>query len=352
MGHISAGTVSSVLPFIQMTYLKVLFIKRPTVRFIRHAPLFISRGQQYQGGRIVELKNRMPKNRSGISTILVVVVVVVVLIVAAAAVYVVLSNNDKGGEETKEWAPGTVMKYKVEYGGSEIASIDMEIVGQNADEFFVKQTVTFGTTGIYEYGVEPKGDPEGEKTGTIDLETIDGWKTLDVWSSSGSMKSYVDPSNSIMYGGEMVMPLGETPVTVTLSLTNYDIKWQKSYSESDNIGKTYVYSGEMGGSTYSCEITCVADCVKGQYGVKYDFGGEPTYFVSDNPSGLPADAEDTGDSAIIPTIDGDKTTKKWEYTDFGEDVTTFYCDPASKMIYRFILVYEPDNIVFNLTEKP
>ncbi|MCL1810957.1 MAG: hypothetical protein FWG41_01880 [Methanomassiliicoccaceae archaeon] len=301
----------------------------------------------------------MQKDRSGIGTILIVVIVVVVLVAAAAAAYVVLSgNNDNSSDEAEETtqilAPGTVMKYdEFNAAGLKTGTIEMEILGQNADEYFLKVTVMTGMVGAYSYNLEPKDSSDGAtKTGTIQFDTIDGLKTLDVWTYPDGTKSYVDPESGIEYGGQ----IGSGSNASTLKLSVYSPVWQDedAYTESSNIGKTYEYVGTMTGSTnnYAAKIVCVADCKNGQFGVMYDLNGSALYFLSNNIQGLPTDTENTGvTDTMTGTIDGDKAVQLWKYPlSVGE--ITFCYDPASHLVYRFVIPQSSGNIDFDLSKKP
>jgi hypothetical protein len=316
----------------------------------------------------MNVEKMIRKDRSGIATLLIVLIVVVIIVVAAGAAYVVLSGNDDKGNEIKvekEWAPGT--KFTYELTPSEMfteGNAIIELLGQNADSYFTKTTVTMlvpiGTSSVqmtyYEYTLSLKEDlgvPDGAvKTGTIQIDTMDGKKTLDKWENSDTGEvHYIDPSSGIPYGGEMLMD----EEVVTLKLTQYNIAEQEkgSYTPSNAIGMTYTYSGKVGSYTYAGKVTCIADCSNGKYGIKYDLGGASTYFLSNFPQGLPTDAENTGATTSFTTIDGNKTLQEWTYGSINGDVT-FYVEASSHIVYRFVWPDSniEDGIVFNLTQKP
>jgi hypothetical protein len=140
-----------------------------------------------------------------------------------------------------------------------------------------------------------------------------------------------------------------------LKLKGKDIKQQEkgSYEPSGAIGMTYTYSGKVGSNLYAGKVVCVADCLNGKYGIKYDLGGASTYFLSDYPQGLPTDAENTVTTETISTFEGNKTLQKWTYETLDGDVM-FYVEASSHIVYRFVWPDSniEDGIVFNLTQKP
>jgi hypothetical protein len=301
----------------------------------------------------------MQKDRSGIATLLIVVIIVIILAGVAVTAYVILSSNDNGNDNgngddkpvTKQtWAPGTVMTYSLSLAGKPTGELKIEIIGQNANEYFIKQTAVFGLEGFYGYGVDYKTLPAGAvKTGTGQFETNFGTKTLEIWEytdpSGTTVKAYIDPTSNIMYKGESEI----SGLAAIYTLKGSEIKWQDSYTESGAIGKTYKYSAPGG---YGGEITCVADCMGGKYGIKYDLKAGPTYFLSNYPQGLPADAEDKETTEVISTIDGDKTLQKWVYESLSQG-TTFYVDPSTHIVYRFVVpIGSGESVTFNLTTKP
>ncbi|MCL2296153.1 MAG: hypothetical protein FWC29_03620 [Methanomassiliicoccaceae archaeon] len=284
----------------------------------------------------MKLKNKMQNDRSGIATILIVVIIVVVVVAAAGATYfLVLNKDDNNNDDNEEqtWAPGTVMEYDRLKGTTKIGTYEIRIIGQNSDEYFVSGTTkTIGSTiSTLEYGLDSKGTPAGAvKSGTITLDTMHGEKTLDIWTYEGS-KFYIDPSSGIQYGGEIM----EDGSVVTLKLTIYSPVWQTSYKESNAIGKAYEYSGTSSiGLVYSSKIECVADCLSGQYGVK--FAG--ILLLSNNPQGLPLIATNTGDPLrAIDTIHGSKQVQKWTFTMGGDTDYVVYYDPVSHIVYGFAI---------------
>lgn len=292
------------------------------------------------------------KDRSGISTILV-IAVVVILVVAAAAAYIVLSNGNNDDSDKEELAPGTVMSYDVFEGGKLTATQDQIIIGQNKNDYFVEVITTpdGGSASFTQYALAPKAQPKDpKKIGTAnDMDTCDGPMDLEIWEYTQEgvkVRAYIDPSSGVAYKEEAV----DTDAAVVL--TGYDFKWQTSYKESKSIGKTYEYV--LSGTNLVAKIKCVADCVDGKFGVKYDFnqfGGGEICFLSDNIQGLPVDATDTEETMTLAgTIDGDVTVQIWEYTEIGAGFV-FYYDPVTYIIYQFDLFSGGTTISFDLTKK-
>ncbi|MCL2148926.1 MAG: hypothetical protein FWH47_06280 [Methanomassiliicoccaceae archaeon] len=305
----------------------------------------------------MEFKKKVKLDRSGLSSILIAVIVIVVIVVAAGAAYVLLSNN--GDEEVKEKeyiAPGTVLEYDMSALGVKAGTAKFEYIGQGVDDYFLKVTymLTDGT-GFFVYAVDPKEVPDGaKKTGTTQLDTIFGKKTVDVWEfteGGATTISYVDQSNLVLvYKQE-----GELEgIPVTFDLTKYDPKWQTSYEASASIGITHEYAATgSDGANYTCKIICFADCTGGKYGVVYDIGGAKSYFLSDSPRGLPTDADNEGTTSTIGNaVYGNVSVQLWVYEAMDTDIE-FYCDSPTHTIYRFVVPEEDGtSLVFNLTKKP
>ena len=297
----------------------------------------------------MELKNKMNMDRSGISTILIAVIVIVVIAVAAAAAYVFLTGNDEGDKEVI--APGTVLEYDQLVNGEYNATLKAEYKGQNADEYFVK--ISYGN--VYEYGMEPKGMPDGaKKTGTAQLDTILGNKTVDVWEYTEdgiAVKAYADQSNPVLaYKQEWT----QSGYSVELVLSSFEPVWQTSYEESEDIGTEYTYIISYGGYSYDRKMVCIADCLDGKYGVSYDVsnfrdGIEVQYYLSNYPEGLPSDAIKVGNMTTIVLLNGEnQQVEKWTMSVPGKITSSFYCDPVTHIVYRAVFDETGAPIVFDL----
>jgi hypothetical protein len=301
----------------------------------------------------VDFRKIKQKDRSGVSTILV-IVIVLAMVVAAGAAYVVLFAEEK---ETREPAPGTMMVYERSVEGESYGTLELYIVGQNKDEYFAmaKQVIGESITTAYELSSKRTAL---KIIGTEDRETIDGTMKLtvceysfDVSGTKVQVKAYIDMSNGLVYEEEITAG-GATEVRV---LKDYDLKWQDSYKESSQIGKTYKYILKYSGYEISVELKCVADCENDQYGMVYDFIYSiypDLYFVCDGPEGLPADAEYVGTNTLTDTIDGDVATQMFELTDVYGGKWTFYYEPDSKMVYEIIINHSGVVLTIKLTEKP
>ncbi|MDR1954389.1 MAG: hypothetical protein LBP82_00330, partial [Candidatus Methanoplasma sp.] len=236
--------------------------------------------------------------------------------------------------------------------------LEQYCIGQNADEYFIMvKDVEDDEVTSTTFQMTPKKIKDLKKTGEADIETMDGRKHLDILEytteTNGALtqvKAYVDPSNELVYRIELKL-LGFTMIE---DLTEYILKWQTSYKESKSIGKTYEYECKMEGFVFDAKITCVADCLDDQYGVVYDFtlfGGGKAYFLSDDPQGLPTDAEDTGETTTLSILDEEVSVEKWKYTDAGSEIV-FYYEPNTHVIYRFVVSSAIIELVFDLTKKP
>ncbi|MCL2032236.1 MAG: hypothetical protein FWG96_03085 [Methanomassiliicoccaceae archaeon] len=302
---------------------------------------------------MMEFMKGMRKDRAGISTILVIAAVVIVVIAAAVAYIVLSADNEK-----EEVAPGTTMKYEVSMGGETLGMFEIHFIGQNADEYLIMEKEVEDASTTTAYRMSPKGGTPVKVTGTEELDTIDGKKTLQIQEftqqvsgMTAQVKAYVDPSNGLPYKEEISL-LG---MSMTQILVGYELKWQTSYKESKSVGMTYDYVCKVEGLTLDAKIVCVADCVDDQYGVMYDFtayGGGTTYFISDFPQGLPVDAEHKGGTTAITTIDGDISVELWEYVDPIDGTKLyFYIESDTHIIYRFVVDFSVAELVFDLTKK-
>ncbi len=268
--------------------------------------------------------------------LLVAVVIIVVVAVIAVGAYVVLSDNDQ------EMAPGTVFTYDISENGVEYTA-EMKIVGQNADEYLIMVTAKVGATTIIEYQLSSKGLPaDAKKVGTEEMETEFGMKTVDVWEytveESGytlNGKSYVDSSNIDLSYKDVMTMAGFSQVR---TLTDYTFEWQKSYKESDAIGKTSQYRTNVElQDPIDASVICVADCMDDQFGVTFDLSEiSPlkVYYLSGSPQGVPTDASYLF-NATIPTKDGDVEVETWRWVFVDGTTFTFYYEPNSKTLYRF-----------------
>lgn len=304
------------------------------------------------------MRSRSIKNdRSGISTMVAVLAVVIIIVIAAAAAYVVLSNDD---EETKTIAPGTIMNYDATSSLYGEYALEEKVIGQNADELFLEVKSTIGGITMLEYMVASKNMPEDAvKTGTEDIETMDGLKTLDVWEytteASGltlNVKSYDDSSTGVTYRHEA----STTGYSEVQNLTYYELVLQTSYEESENIGKTYKYVTNIEGTDFDAEIVCYADCFDDQYGIMFDLKQlalNKLYLLSDYVGGLPSSATDTEVTATLTdTIDGEVEVEIWQLTLIDSSTWDFYFEPESQVIYQFDVTAGGITYTFDLTEKP
>jgi hypothetical protein len=286
----------------------------------------------------LEKKDIIRKDRSGVSTILA-VAVIVILVVAGAAAYIVLSGGEKGeGRETI--APGTVLEYKFYANGDESGAMECTYLGQNADDYFVMwNTLKDGISKGKEYDILPKNAPKDANVTTTNLETIEGTITMEIWEYSSwigkesiQVKAYVNPSNGLMYKEERTL-YGNTNTKV---LEEYEPLWQKGYRESNSIGLTFEYNPRQPRTILTWEVRCIADCMNGMYGVEYTIGKDKRYFLSNDPQGLPVDAEDTGETIEITldTVDLTKTVRIWKIVLPEEGEILFYCELDTHIIYR------------------
>jgi len=306
----------------------------------------------------------MRDDRSGISTLLIAVVIVVIVVVAAGAAYVVLSD-DKDNEQKETLAPGTVLIFDITVNGEEAGTLEQTLIGQSSDvSFFMLKTTSKDAPAVTQYNTSSKNDlPEDlELIRTTSLDTKDGVKTVQVFkftitSAAGTLEvlSYIDPENNTLYKEEITGLVQGKEYKEVRILKEYEPVWQTSYKESKSIGKTSEYVCHFGTAVYPSKIKCIADCLNDQYGVAYDFsslGGTEVYFLSDNIQGLPTDAINTGKTELLRnTIDGDVTVEVWTLS-LGIDVFTFYYEPDSHTVYKFMLTEMGYDFVFDLTKKP
>ena len=307
-------------------------------------------------------KGKMRDDGSGISTLLIAAVIVVVVVVAAGAAYVVLSGDD---DKKEELAPGTTLLLDISFNGTEMGLFEQTILGQNKDEYFY-MLKGVGTLPLTQYGLSPKDIPkDAEITGTEPVDTFEGLKTLTVLEytteislvGSAHVKSYFDPETGVTYKSTVTYAdpasLTGAMITEVQILKDYDIILQESYKQSKSIGKTYEYVYDMGIVQIPAKIECVADCLDGQYGVAYDLSslaaGLKAYYLSNNIQGLPTDAVNTGNTLALNTIDGNITTEIWTLAAEG---FTFYFEPDTHIVYRFVLSDGTLSLIFDLTKKP
>jgi hypothetical protein len=277
-----------------------------------------------------------------------------VVVVAAAAVYIAFVAEDK---EEITVAPGTMMKYELYADDEKYAVAEEYFIGQNADEYFVKIDVVTDTSTTTAYQLSPKKVGGMKKTGTAEIETFEGTKKLDIieYSTDTSgvrtqVKAYADPSNGLSYVNELTVQ-GYTERQV---LIDYNIELQTTpYKESDSIGMEYEYDCFYDGrKLLRAYVTCIADCIDGQFGVKYDIGGGPAYFVSNDPQGLPVNAVYKGTNVLTNTIeDRDVPTELFELNMYNI-AWKFYCEPDSKIVYEVNITQSGVTFTLNLTKKP
>ena len=297
----------------------------------------------------MQLINKIKTDRSGkISTILLVVIVIIIVVIVAVALYIVLSGDNN---KEQELAPGTVLDFDIN-GVATVDSLKMEFVGQNADEYFVKTTTGVitttatgtTTTNTIQYTLMPKysSDNDTQFKGIEEIETANyGKLKLNVYSmvtDDVTAKIYADTKNNIPYRMVYTYPT----YTMTAELKDYEVTVQDkgSYKESDTIGTTSTYSGTAGSFT----TVCVADCINGQFGLKY--GNTDVYFLCNGPQGLPVGAFDTG-STIALTVEGnDVDAEVWALTNMAVGY-----DPESKMVYTVgIVISATTSIILYLSE--
>jgi len=277
-------------------------------------------------------KHKISRDRSGVSAILVVVVVAIV-IVAGVAAFVVLSNDDK--EDNRQIAPGTKFTFDIETHGAVFSNaLTMEIVGQNDTNYFIKNTTSiplFYAEDIIEYVLDTKDNSnDAVKIGTKEIDTFEGKKTLDMWEKTDD-----DDSKTTIYADALMVPYLMEMEESTATLKAKEIVYQDSYQESDNIGKKFTY--RFNGTSaldYILVTECVADCLNGQYGMKFtpilgDESISELYYLSDVPGGMSTASEDSGSTVNFTTIDGQKTMEVWVL-----ESTIYFCaDPETDMVY-------------------
>ncbi|MCL2509726.1 MAG: hypothetical protein FWF07_01420 [Methanomassiliicoccaceae archaeon] len=309
----------------------------------------------------------MRSSRQGVSTLFIAIVIVIIVVIIAVAAYVLLTDNNNNNEETL--APGTTMTYDVTDDGAETGTLEQTIVGQSSTDYFVESKLT-GDKKTIQYSLSKKGTPDGAvTTGTEDLETFEGTKTLTVWEymitdpSGGTqaVTAYINPENGVVFKNVIVYndlnSTTDAQKTEVQTLTAYDLVWQTSYNVSDSVGKAYEYAYILGPMTLSVKIVCVADCQNDQYGIVYDYSETienlKDYFLSDNPQGLPEVAVDTGQTTTLTgTIDGDVTVELWSISFESGDSFNFYCDPDTHVIYKFVISAKGNDSSYDLVSKP
>jgi hypothetical protein len=331
-----------------------------------HAVCFWSTEKGCLGGEIVKLNNNLKKDRSGVSAIIVVVIVAVVVIAAVAAAFIVASGDKDKELEIKMdvLAPGTVLKYDLFVDGEKYGIMEIQYVGQNAKEYLALLKMAYEGDDEYAvvyYDVDPKELPDGSKrTGTVEMDTIDGKKKLEVVEYEMSelvftskIKAYVDPSNGVPYKVERKF----SGTTETQILAEKEIILQESYEESEHIGLTYEYDFEYMEIGFKFYLVCAVDCLEDRYGILMDLssfpGGVKAYILSNYPQGMHVDAKDTKKKTTLKgTIDGDVEVEIWEAVDVDDSKITYYCERNSKVIYKMVLSGEGFELIFDLAKKP
>jgi len=271
----------------------------------------------------MNLKN-IKNDRSGVATLLIILIVVVIVVVAAGAAYVVMSgdggnkNGGNGGTAAEEQlAPGTYMEFDMKIDTTPIGTVSLRYLGQNADEIFVKTTMSInlgaaGTMNVTKYGLSPKGDAsspltdpdvELKKVGTInDFDTFAGKKKVDKWEYTENINGtnykgyiYIDAKQNMFYKMEMPMEWEGGVKTAIIDMKALTLVSQKSdaYTPSANIGKTTKFALSTD-PTKLVEVKVVADCQGGKFGVAYDFtnvaGDFLEYYLCDTTDGKITDA--------------------------------------------------------------
>jgi hypothetical protein len=286
------------------------------------------------------------KDRSAISAVLVIIVVAIV-VVAAVAAYVVLSGED----EEKILAPGSKLEYDYEIEGEDVNGImNMEIVGQSNVNYFARLVVTVSTVGSEEtqyllFSKEDAAPEDAVKTGTEVIDTIDGKKTLDVWEKiEGDSKMILYTDSEVIYLIKQEIDLGTEVMVFSFTLKSKELIYQKisSYKQSDDIGRKATYEYTAAGGTLRLVNECVADCEDNKFAVSQTtyFNGsqistESPCYMSESPYGVIIGSVDTGTTALVNTIDGQKTLEIWEFDQRSSTGTMIYyfVDSDTGLVY-------------------
>jgi hypothetical protein len=290
------------------------------------------------------------KDRSGINKILAAVIVIIIIAAAAVAAYMIMSDDDE--EAYESYALGSTLRYDVFIDGEKVDTYEDEFVGLSDTGYLFRST--WNGDEPYYWFSHFYEDVGGEVTDIVEWETMDGIQTVEVWEYSFVEdgveyweKTYYCPDNAIVYEREFN---GGGQIEIH-KLIHYKVDYMP-YKESDEIGTTYEYVCKDG---HEAKIVCVADGIDGTYGIFYDIIGLKwlVYSLSDNPQGLPLDATDMKETVTLEdTIDGDVSVGLWSYIDPDNVTFTFYCDPDSKVIYRFITNEEGVEHMFDLVKAP
>jgi len=305
------------------------------------------------------IQSKMRNDRSGVSALIAAVIIVIVVVASAAAFVVLPGGEDK--EEGETIAPGTWRTYGVTVNGADRGEIELTFIGQNEKEYFVMAIM--GEPPGIQYARQAKKPPKDVVTkGTEVLETFEGTKTLTIWEyavGSHTARSYVDPSNGMSYRDEitlnnMMSSTGDKSIEVR-TLIGYENVLQESYKGSRSIDVAFEYVFTSGSLSRHASIICVADCLDDQFGMLYNITsvfGREVCFISDGIHGLPSNATNTMETAILSnSIDGDVTVEIWRVFESGATFT-FYCEPDTHMIYRFVVTAGGNDYGFDLVKKP
>jgi hypothetical protein len=271
------------------------------------------------------------KDRKAAVTVVQAIIVVIVVIAAAGVGYYFLKDKNSHEDDVKEIGLGTTLKYDMNEKSSNsdnhyFGSFELCLIGQNADFFYMKDTVKLESGKQYS-GIEESNNKTLLFTeistytfkDTEKMETIDGNVDVKVYVSEDehSTTTYyvgIYQGFDILYG--ILFEYTTNDSVGSYALTEHNLVLQSPYTESSNIGKYYNYSVdvlELGvESSDTCVRTCVGDSVDGELIFSMKFANEDfevTYDVSSN--GVPVDFIDTGNTKVINTMDRTVTAEIW-----------------------------------------
>jgi len=299
---------------------------------------------------------KLSRDRSGVSATLA-IVIAAVIIIAGVTVYLIVLNDD----DDRRYVLGTKWTYDIEGeidGIPYTGTMEREVIGHNNEADFHRVVTTRSMLGESvtdtEYRLEAKRGiiPGGSlDAGKTKIQTMDGSTTVNIWFcfvDGAICTHYV--KGDIPYRIETVS-FGTHSNSQTANLTSYNIDYLESYTQSENVGKSYAYSDVATATTLASE--CVADCKDGRYGVRQVLFSEDGEELKENLrlcdtfQGLITGSVNLGETMGLMTMDGNKVLEVWSFDQALLPRIKYYVDPGTDIIYKFTEIDEIQDTTMN-----
>ncbi|MDR3283330.1 MAG: hypothetical protein LBS92_06995 [Candidatus Methanoplasma sp.] len=309
----------------------------------------------------------MRSDKKAVSTVAIAVAIVALLAVGAGIYYISTNGSDDSEViDDTDYGVGTYFDYSISgksSGRPLSGTYKIEIVGISADNtlrymtYDIYMTVGGGKTPLMQDSEYDLMTPE--KAAEIDMKEV-GTETID--TAYGKQKVTVfqyeeDGGVSKMYVGSNGVPYRQSQTHVSadmdfvMDLKDYLVIETEPAEDPEPIGSVF---------EYSIEARYGSDTYEGSMGLSYVAYDDSGYWVQGTTSILGQNEMDfthhdwsegndgyvdTGATAVLSTVDGDKTLS------IAEDVNgnRIYGDADSGMVYRMIITEDGVRMTMDLT---